>query len=460
VSEERFAPEVSAALRETGAEPRPIKAIEQTDLTGLSLMTLVAEMNTAPRVDVLGVFPRVLGEALLATEATDLTPPSGPRSLTYFTPDRERVLAYRHEDHLGPVIQRWNTGLVCFRNWSARLGGASAAGGGEVLVFDDLSLDCIVVCRPETGPPRIILLNFLPQAGVPSAPQRVPQESLILTEVRETVDPVLARVETLREASAPLVARRLVCVHSGDGGGGRAGVGRGAGGLPEEFEPVLKDLRPYVSPREPTDAIPIAVVALYAESFHGPGVLLKHRTVSNSPDDFETLSLLSEQVMEQDLALAVDAPLPRDCVDDEMLDHWWKAVGNPERIEIPHEAFVAAAQREVFLASGLDIARDRFTYCGSHLLEREDHGGQLGFFAFRVVLRRDHQVDELRRALEWDDDLRFVLASTLYPPDRVAGDPPAGDPRRPRLNRLLRRRPEWVSSVLLTVREEDAGDGA
>lgn len=340
------------------------------------------------------------------------------------------------------MIQRWSTGLVCFRNWSAQ------HGGGEVLVFDDLRLDCIVVCRPEAGDPRIILLSLLPQAGMPSAPQRVPQESLILTEVHDTVDLVLDRVEALRAASTPLVARRLVCVH---GGIGPAPLPVMADRLPHEFVPVLEDLRPYVSPRQPTDAVPVAIIALCANSARGPGVLLKHRTVSNAPDDFETLSLFSEQVMEQDLALAVDAPVPRNLVDDEVLDHWWKALGNPSRIEIPHEAFVAAAQREAFLSSGLDIANDRFVYCGSILVEREHHGGLLAFYAFRVVLRRDHEVDELRRALAWSNDLRFVLRSELYPPDRAPGDPPADEPDRPRLNRLLRRRPEWVSSVLLAA---------
>lgn len=81
MAEERIAPEVSAALRASGVESRPIKAIEQTDLTGLSLMSLVTEMSTARRVEVVGVLPRVLGEALLATDLADAEPLKGPRRL-------------------------------------------------------------------------------------------------------------------------------------------------------------------------------------------------------------------------------------------------------------------------------------------------------------------------------------------------------------------------------------------
>jgi hypothetical protein len=443
VTRERVAPEVSAARREAGLKSHPITAVLQTEFTGLSLVSLVEQMDSASRVDILGVLPRVLGEALLTGNGTTENRARSADDFTYMTPSRERVLAYRHENVMGRVIQRWVAGLTCFRNWTEKQRARNAGEPENVYLIDDLFLECIVVCHRPDQEAKVYALNLLPQVESAGQPGTTPHESLVITAVADaTVERVLSRIADLRGQATPLVARGLICKNGRDRGPNDRDA---IGGLPAEFVPVLVDLRPYGT--RPAYAVgPVAVVALYAESARGPGLLLKHRTNSNSRNDFGTLSLLSERVMEEDLALAVSHGVPAGTAEGDVLDHWWKTLDKPTRIEVPLEAFVAAGQREVFAAAGLDIASDRFAYCGSILLEREGTDEFLGFFGFRVHLRRDHEIDEFVRARNWNVDLQFVLAADLYGRDAPGANEPDG---RPPLNRLLSRRPDWVSSALL-----------
>jgi hypothetical protein len=452
VTKEREAPEVHAARREAGLRSHPITAVSQTEFTGLSFVSLVTEMDAASKVDILGVLPRTLGEALLAADVTENQARSAS-DFTYMTPSRERVSAYRHENVMGRVIQRWQAGITCFMNWTEKHHARHVGQPDNVYLIDDLFLECLVVCHGEAGGSKVYALNLLPQVGDAGVPGSAPHESLVITEVTDSaVDRVLARIAALRAEATPLVERGLVCAN------GRSPEQEPrpnrTDGLLEEFVPVLTDLRRYGS-RPPYAIGPVTVVALYADSARGPGLLLKHRTNSNSHNDLGTLSLLSERVMEEDLALAISEGVPSSATERDVLDHWWKTMGKPERIEVPRPAFIAAGQREVFVATGLDVASSRFTYCGSILVEREGTEELLGFLGFRVDLIRDHEIDELARATRWNADLEFVLASELY----GRGEPSsAAIPNRPPLNRLLSRRPEWVSSVLLADRSRDRRD--
>src|SRR6266540_4262058 len=119
VEKNQIAPEVKAAWQAGAPRSHPIRAVDQTQFTGLSLGDLVNEMATADRVDIVGVLPRALGEALLGADGDQ--PPTRPANrFAYFTPRRERVLPYRNVKVMGRVIQRWSAGLVCFRNWTER----------------------------------------------------------------------------------------------------------------------------------------------------------------------------------------------------------------------------------------------------------------------------------------------------------------------------------------------------
>jgi hypothetical protein len=434
-----MAPEVHAAWRARG---HPIEAVEQTQLMGFSLGELVGELTVAHRVDIVGVLPRALGEALLDADGDQPTTRPADR-FVYFTPRRERVLAYRHEKVMGRVIQRWSAGLVCFQNWTERSSSRDPAesAGKNVYPIDDLFLECIVVSHCADGRVRVFTLTLLPPAVLVHPTAAEPVESLIISEVADSasVSSVVDRMDALRASSRPAAIRRVVC-NNGAVEGSEA-----CEPLPNEFVPHLAEILPYGT-TEPAGAfVPATVVALYSESALGPGLLLKHRTALNSHTDFDTLALFSQRVAEEDLAFAVKADVPEHIPDDQMLDHWWKVLDKPSPITLPHDVFVAAGQRELFVSTGLDIEASRFVYCGSLVVKHEDHGYYLGFLGFRIVLRRDHDVDELHRALRWNSDLEFVRGDQLY----VTRSNPSMTRQGQRLARLLSRRADWVANVLL-----------
>jgi hypothetical protein len=170
---------------------------------------------------------------------------------------------------------------------------------------------------------------------------------------------------------------------------------------------------------------------MLAPTPHGQAVLLKRRTQWNSREDFDTLSLVSERLLEEDFPEALAAPLsPRD---DKAIDELWLRVGRPRPFIIPEEVFRHAAQRELFMSCGLDIASNRMTFQGSCLLDREGTDEHIGFFVYTVELQRSSTRDEVGHALAWSQDLELVPVPDLYSPAYL-----------PKLNRLLRRRDNWL----------------
>jgi hypothetical protein len=166
-----------------------------------------------------------------------------------------------------------------------------------------------------------------------------------------------------------------------------------------------------------------------AKTASGPSVVLKLRTEANSRDDFGTLSLLSERVLLEDLKPAVPVEPDR----EHALDALWVAAGQPDTFEIPQDSFRRAAQRELFLSCGLDVAADRFSLRTTFLLDREGEDTYLGFYVFVLDLNRGAPIDELDHARRWNRDLRVVPFRELY-----------GRAYRDKLNRLLRRREGWL----------------
>lgn len=175
--------------------------------------------------------------------------------------------------------------------------------------------------------------------------------------------------------------------------------------------------------------------------------MLKRRTRFTDADDFDKLSLLSARVLEKHLAGALGVPLYTHREAAGALDAMWKATRRNERLAVPLDAFVIAAQREVFISCGLDIPANRFTFHGCHLVERETAGQFLFFCVFELVLFRHSSNDELELAEAWNPrQLERVEEELLYSASY-----------RPELNRFLTRRQEWIERVILAQPADFSG---
>jgi hypothetical protein len=439
---DNIAPEVAAAQRERG-----LLGVSTTAVTGLSLDHLVQRMTSASNITIVGVLPRALAEALLDAEAAPSTDGSASRRvLRYLTPSAERMSTYRQSDILGRFIQRWHAGLVGFRNWASRAESRGAGIDSSVWMMDDIFLDCLIACESSIGQWSIFTAIALPQPGSILSTSRAPFESLILGVAEgPSVAAAMSRIHQLKEEAAPLVERDLICVSPTVVR--REEASSVAADTPAEFNAQLVGIKPYRSPRESGSVIPVAVVAVCAESRHGPGVLLKYRTRFNAHNDFDCLSLLSERVMEEHLSLCVGKPVPQLVNEDMRLDYWWFALGMPALFDVPESAFIAAAQREVYWSCGLDLPPDRFERRGRLLVDRHEGPELLGFYAFRVALKRERGFAEFEHALAWNPDLRFVPVADLYQP--AAANLLPGGSGATLLNRLLSLRQDWVRTVLL-----------
>jgi hypothetical protein len=202
-------------------------------------------------------------------------------------------------------------------------------------------------------------------------------------------------------------------------------------------------LRPFgATPTDPPSCLPVAITALRSGAATGGIVLLKKRNQLTDTDDFGKLSLLSSRLLESDLAAALNVPLAAHREPDQSLDEMWKGSHQPPPLRVPHDAFVRAAQREIFATCGLDIAADRFLYQGWQTLPREDSPLQLLFVVFVVVLLRGaNGGDELTHAEVWNtESLERVSESQLY----------AGTYAN-RLNRFLTKREEWLRKQVFST---------
>jgi hypothetical protein len=151
------------------------------------------------------------------------------------------------------------------------------------------------------------------------------------------------------------------------------------------------------------------------------------------------LSLLSSRLLEEDIAGALGVPTFTDRDAQSAMDAMWKARGAGTHLAVPTEAFIRAAQRETFVACGLDLPASRFRFCGHQVLATEG-GGQLCFAVFEVILSRRTDPDELELAEAWNpENLVRVGEALLY-----------SGAYRDRLNRLLSHREEWLRSAVFS----------
>ncbi|GAB3944824.1 hypothetical protein [Micromonospora vulcania] len=402
----------------------PIQSTSSTDVEAI-----LVEVLDADRVDIIGVLPPQCVDRLVELHALREAAEGGsslPAHVRYVTPARDRITLYRQPGVLGTLVQRWMTGVTGLRNWlEPRTTDPNSSMRLEIFQFDDMFLDCVIYTVRD-GVERAAILSQLPiltsgRVGAAAAVSTVVASRMSATQVNE----MKTYIRLLLNQAMPLTQRQVRC---------SSAENRRIGG---PFTPAIRRVAAY-GRLAVDDVEPIAVVAICANTASGPCVLLKPRNVKNSRDDFRKLSLVSERILIEDMSQYSRGSIDGD--HEKALDDLWMAADQPEPFLIPEESFRRAAQRELFVTCGLDVPTGRLALKGTCILDREDEVTHLGFYVFRLDLLRTVGVDELKEVQAWNPELVLVPITDLY-----------SATFRPRLNRLLTRKQEWLVDHVFSI---------
>ena len=288
---------------------------------GANMDGFLEDMVAADHLDIVGILPWRCASRLMEITAKRIKQGQGVVSadrVRYYTSERDRITVYRHSDLLGSLVQRWIGGITGVRNWLLPRGLQPHRSENLLYEFPDVYLDCLVHIRNDQQS-KVIAFTQLPYSGALTAASNVVDAPLIVTELPRTqADEVTAHISTLAPRARPLVSRELICQIPD------MSIRRTEG---SEFNPVILRLNRYDAERPPLSVIPVTVVAIVAPTPHGYGILLKNRTKWNSREDFSTLSLVSERILEEDVAEAMTPPLSFD--DARALDELWLRMNRP-----------------------------------------------------------------------------------------------------------------------------------
>jgi len=391
---------------------------------------LLEEMALADSLEIVGVLPWQCASLLMEISAKQLDAHRETvqaSNVRYFTPARDCIAVYRNSEVLGPLVQRWIAGITGLRNWLLPRRSGGRHSDNVLYEFPDLYLDCLAHVV-KAGHSKVISFTRLPSAGAIDDQREVNESPLIITQLPQyQADQARAHLEVLAATAKPLVSREVIC---------QAGTSLENRAEGDEFVPVMSTLNRYDHDRPPRSVIPVSVIVMLAPTAQGQSVLLNRRTKWNSREDFDTLSLVSERLLEEDFAEALAPPLSSN--GPKAIDELWLRIGRPSPFVVPEDAFRHAAQRELFMSCGLDIAASRFELRGTCLLDREDTDEYIGFYVYTLALQRSSGPDEVGHAMAWNADLELVPVSELY-----------SHPYLPQLNRLLRRRDGWLRRNVL-----------
>lgn len=384
-----------------------------------ALDSLLTAMVEADEVYVVGVLPWECSQRLIEMQAAR----HGPRrakTVHYIVPERG---AKAPGATMGPSIQRWVAGLFGVRNWVApHRDDAANPDTLKLHHYEDDPGGRVVLTRRSDRYQAATLL-YLPLAQTPSGGS-LAAAWFSEEETARIRDHVLGE---LLPNTRNWEIRQVRCL----------GPQYMDNGDPDNFQPRLLGLTSRRTIR-PDETEPAVVVAVRGRTADGPILLLKRRHRSNSIDDFDVLSLVSEHVIVEDLGSWLKRlQEPLDPRDREAREQLWKAVGRPKEIILEEQFFAEAAQREMFLSCGLNIDVDRLEFRGYRLIKREE-GGHLGFAVYRLDLIQQDDLDELDIAVKWSpEDMVPVPLDTLYDGTRS-------------LNRLLRLQRDWLMQNVFT----------
>jgi hypothetical protein len=389
-------------------------------------------VRTAREIVVCGVAPRSFVDFLQDTALANAQVDRFPwRKIVYVTPETNMVLANRGDHHLGQVLLRWTSAINGIRNCARQVSTDLQERGRDGSEFQldlremrELYLEVVIVVADQYGAEQM-WTTVGPPLGRDDPPYRmIPSGTILFDQVRKAVD-------RLVDASSPMVSRQI-----------RVDPQELATIIPvdrplDEFPSIeLTGLDHFGTPIAPGTCLPAAIVVLRSLIGGHGVVLLKERTLYSDSDEFGKLSLFSARVMEEDVASSLGLPLFSYLDPSDAIDRMWREHGQPGPLTVPLEAFIRAAQRDIYIATGLDIEVDRFAMRGCHLIER-DAGCYLLFCAFEVVLDR-HKMDELQLATSWNrDHLKVVEEHSVYAREYIG-----------RLNNFLLARRTWLEQKI------------
>jgi hypothetical protein len=399
--------------------------------------TLEQELDATTSITILGIAPRSFVDTMqrMAKRASESERTLPWRTVTYVTPATTMVFANRGNARLGGVVQRWQSALIGIRNCIRQINSdldrlTEAAHPVELalLEVDELYLETALLFESRSGHGERMWVSVGPALTRAEAPYLlVDPDSDLFRQLKATIG-------RMRQASRPIVARQLELSPTEP----QAALTAGGSGL--EVSPEIRSLQPIGATVPHPSCLPAAIVVIRSAAAGRRIVLLKKRTRFTDNDDFDRLTLVSSRLLEEDLAGALGVPIFTDRDGPAALDAMWQAVGRPEPIRVPLDAYVRAAQREVFTGCGLDITADRLVHRGFQFLDRDMPHQHLLLHVFELVLRRQLPNDELALAEQWNpDQLVRVPEDELY-----------GTEFRARLGRLLLTRQRWLQEAVFS----------
>ncbi len=421
------------AIRMSGPPPST-PAVPVQPRGNCEIGTLLTAMMSAEEIDIVGVMPWECTDRLIEMREhpAPSTPAWQPPAVRYITPSRRRFASYQHgSEALGIVVQRLIAGETGLKNWLIpHRGEVFTRSRLKIYEFDEIFVDCFI-CVRRRGVEEVTLLSRLPgTTTLAGSTDRMPTARLIATHLPVAQSAGFREyVDNLQTRSAEDVTRQVRC---------RSGIGRPSGPDGNEFEPVVE----YLSDRgmllagdiEPTTAVAVCTI-----TERGPAVVLKVRTRHNARDDFGMLSLVSERVLDEDFGdPRLPAPLHADSA--RALEQLWISAGYPTTFTVPEKVFRNTARRELFMSCGIDVAAERLKFCGTCLIQANSHETWLGFFVYRLDLKRSatEAEDEYQRMMAWNPNLVRVLVNDLFT-----------QPNQGRLNRIMRHRENWFRREVL-----------
>lgn len=376
-------------------------------------------------VDIFGVVPRPLLEALRAELMSGNGPQHPGLTIRYYTPSPASVLAAEHGSGRKRLSHDWQLGHQGMRN----IGRGSRAEQrhhvqSSLYGLPGLFRDCIIVVRDGLSPPSLHFTISLPG-------ERHDQLQTLLTPVDPDMRAAIARLDALARDAEPLLLREIMC-HPSDR---RGGLLPHCGDVNGDF--VVSHARPYGERDLAGPCLrPISVIVAIQESSQGNRILLKERTPLIDAGDFGDICLLGTRVQLSDVATALDLPV----TDKADREQTWIQAGRPTPFVVPVKAFELAAQRELFITCGLEVDEDRLGFFGTYVVEApsDEDEEQLGVAIFAVKLHRDDTVDEFDVAMGGVPDraLQDVPITELY----------GGSLN---LNRFLTHASDWLNEEIL-----------
>jgi hypothetical protein len=420
-----------AAARLAGL--KPVQAVSEARTPPQGFMnearwnSLALMMLASSKSRIVGVIPTPLLEAF--RQAASSSAQRMPH-ISYYTPRPELALASGPDVTTFANANRWHAGYMGLRNLVMASIGSAGAKGETVPDYHHfafgipaLSYNCLL-CTFDGNDElsRAFLLSELPSD--------VLMPDFVMSELVSSDLELKKYLKAIWRHEGRIQLREVAC---------RPIDAAVAGGVAIPSL-IVEGLAPFGSNLDvPRKLRPVAIVVARCYSPAGLEVLLKVRTPLTGTDDFWKLSLLSARVQEVDVARAFHATISGSNETDETaLEDLWIAAEEPNPFLLPAEAFQHAAQREVALSLGLDVALDRLKPQGFQLVQHEKYGHQLGFMVFTLDLSRSGVHDEVRRATRLNrNNLKRIPVATLY---NNGHD----------LNRFLLHGQRWLSETCFT----------